>query len=62
LKVQDAKELAAEKEASAATILGVQQEKTDFEAFVREMSRQLLGKPSFSVVVDLAGPEHGEPA
>ncbi|KAK1621409.1 hypothetical protein QYE76_026926 [Lolium multiflorum] len=49
LKLQHAKELAAEKEASAATILGIQQEKTSFEAFVREMSRQLLV------------PERGEP-
>ncbi|KAK1629138.1 hypothetical protein QYE76_003453 [Lolium multiflorum] len=47
LKVQHVKELAAEKEASSATILGIQQEKTSFEAFVREMSRQLLGTCDF---------------
>ena len=44
LKIQHAKELAAEKEASTATILAIQQEKTAFESFVREMSRQLLGE------------------
>jgi cell fate (sporulation/competence/biofilm development) regulator YmcA (YheA/YmcA/DUF963 family) len=42
-------EIAAEKEASTSTILTLQKEKTTFEAFVREMSRQLLGaySPSF---------------
>jgi hypothetical protein len=44
LKLQHAKELAAEKEASEGIVLAVQAEKTRFEAFVREMSRQLLGK------------------
>jgi hypothetical protein len=44
LKQQHAKELAAEKEASEGIVLAVQAEKTNFEAFVREMSRQLLGK------------------
>jgi chromosome segregation ATPase len=44
LKLQHSKELAAEKEASEGTVLAVQAEKTSFEAFVREMSRQLLGK------------------
>ncbi|KAK1680759.1 hypothetical protein QYE76_041607 [Lolium multiflorum] len=42
LKQQHAKELAAEKEASEGTVLAVQAEKTSFEAFVREMSRQIL--------------------
>jgi hypothetical protein len=46
LKLQHAKDLAAEKEASEGTILAVQAEKTSFEAFVREMSRQILGKCS----------------
>ncbi|XP_071678317.1 uncharacterized protein [Lolium perenne] len=44
LKQQHAKELAAEKEASEGIVLAVQAEKTNFEAFVREMSRQILGK------------------
>ncbi|KAK1606524.1 hypothetical protein QYE76_030197 [Lolium multiflorum] len=47
LKLQHAKELAAEKEASEVTVLAVQAEKTSFEAFVREMSRQLLGQCEF---------------
>ena len=34
----------ATKEASEATLLAVQKEKTSFEAFIREMSRQLLGE------------------
>jgi phosphate starvation-inducible protein PhoH len=37
-------ELATEKEASGGTILALQKEKTSFEAFVRELSRQLLGE------------------
>jgi hypothetical protein len=37
-------ELEVEREASSSTILALQQEKTTFEAFVREMSRQLLGE------------------
>ncbi|KAK1611925.1 hypothetical protein QYE76_035598 [Lolium multiflorum] len=41
-KLQHAKELAAEREASESTVLAVQAEKTSFEAFVREMSRQIL--------------------
>ncbi|KAK1599903.1 hypothetical protein QYE76_017621 [Lolium multiflorum] len=60
LKLQHAKELAAEKEASEGTLLAVQAEKTSFEGFVREMSRQLLGPrrgESFGVV-----PERGESA
>ncbi|KAK1648130.1 hypothetical protein QYE76_065935 [Lolium multiflorum] len=47
LKQQHAKELAAEKEASEGTVLAVQAEKTNFEAFVREMSRQILGTCDF---------------
>ncbi|KAK1617051.1 hypothetical protein QYE76_022568 [Lolium multiflorum] len=47
LKLQHSKELAAEKEASEGTLLAVQAEKTSFEAFVREMSRQLLGQCDF---------------
>ncbi|KAK1602290.1 hypothetical protein QYE76_008139 [Lolium multiflorum] len=47
LKQQHAKELAAEKEASEGIVLAVQAEKTSFEAFVREMSRQLLGTSDF---------------
>lgn len=47
LKQQHAKELAAEKEASEGIILAVQAEKTNFEAFVREMSRQILGTCDF---------------
>ncbi|KAK1685203.1 hypothetical protein QYE76_046051 [Lolium multiflorum] len=50
LKLQHSKELAAEKEASEGTLLAVQAEKTSFEAFVREMSRQLLGE-SFSFLL-----------
>ncbi|KAK1680512.1 hypothetical protein QYE76_041360 [Lolium multiflorum] len=50
LKQQHAQELAAEKEASEGVVLAVQAEKTSFEAFVREMSRQILV------------PEHGESA
>ncbi|KAM0851714.1 hypothetical protein ACQ4PT_052260 [Festuca glaucescens] len=46
LAKKHAEELAA-KEASAATLLAVQKEKTSFEAFVREMSRQLLGTCEF---------------
>ncbi|KAK1618265.1 hypothetical protein QYE76_023782 [Lolium multiflorum] len=42
-----AKELAAEKEASEGIVLAVQAEKTNFEAFVREMSRQILGTCDF---------------
>ncbi|KAK1664676.1 hypothetical protein QYE76_052835 [Lolium multiflorum] len=53
LKLQHAKELAAEKEASEGTLLAVQAEKTSFEAFVREMSRQLLGQCDF---VEMATP------
>ncbi|KAK1607968.1 hypothetical protein QYE76_031641 [Lolium multiflorum] len=53
LKLQHAKELAAEKETSEGTLLAVQAEKTSFEAFVREMSRQLLGQCDF---VELATP------
>ncbi|KAK1645316.1 hypothetical protein QYE76_063121 [Lolium multiflorum] len=50
LKLQHAKELAAEKEASEGTVLAVQAEKTSFKAFVREMSRQLLvGRRSESI-------------
>jgi uncharacterized protein involved in exopolysaccharide biosynthesis len=59
LKGQHAQELATEKEASSSTILAVQQKKTSFEAFVREMSRQLLGKfPCFLLlmVVEVASP------
>jgi hypothetical protein len=47
-------DLVAEREASSGTILALQQEKTAFEGFIREMSRQLLGKfrvhpsPSFN--------------
>jgi hypothetical protein len=37
-------DLVAEREASSGTILALHQEKTAFEGFVREMSRQLLGK------------------
>ncbi|KAK1685935.1 hypothetical protein QYE76_046783 [Lolium multiflorum] len=48
LKLQHAKELAAEKEASEGIVLAVQAEKTNFEAFVREMSRQLLGTSDFT--------------
>ncbi|KAK1653000.1 hypothetical protein QYE76_070805 [Lolium multiflorum] len=48
LKQQHAKELAAEKEASEGIVLAVQAEKTNFEAFVREMSRQLLGTSDFT--------------
>jgi CHASE3 domain sensor protein len=44
LKQQHAKELATEKATSEGVVLAVQAEKTSFEAFVREMSRQLLGK------------------
>nr|XP_051209812.1 uncharacterized protein LOC127327067 [Lolium perenne] len=47
LKQQHAKELAAEKEASEGIVLAVQAEKTNFEAFVREMSRQILGTCDF---------------
>ncbi|KAK1644234.1 hypothetical protein QYE76_062039 [Lolium multiflorum] len=47
LKQQHAKELAAEKEASEGIVLAVQAEKTSFEAFVREMSRQILGTCDF---------------
>ncbi|KAK1683294.1 hypothetical protein QYE76_044142 [Lolium multiflorum] len=53
LKLQHSKELAAEKEASEGTLLAVQAEKTSFEAFVREMSRQLLGQCDF---VEMATP------
>ncbi|KAK1608316.1 hypothetical protein QYE76_031989 [Lolium multiflorum] len=68
LKQQHAKELAAEKEASEGTVLAVQAEKTNFEAFVREMSRQILGKLLcsgllfFLVESLLRAPEHGESA
>nr|XP_051220896.1 uncharacterized protein LOC127339032 [Lolium perenne] len=48
LKQQHAKELAAEKAASEGVVLAVQAEKTSFEAFVREMSRQLLARGSAS--------------
>ncbi|KAK1649139.1 hypothetical protein QYE76_066944 [Lolium multiflorum] len=51
LKLQHSKELAAEKEASEGTLLAVQAEKTSFEAFVREMSRQLLGESFFPLVL-----------
>jgi hypothetical protein len=44
LKQQHAKELATEKVTLEGVVLAVQAEKTSFEAFVREMSRQLLGK------------------
>jgi hypothetical protein len=37
-------ELAAEREASSSTILALQREKITFEAFVHELSRQLLGE------------------
>ncbi|KAK1698784.1 hypothetical protein QYE76_015481 [Lolium multiflorum] len=47
LKQQHAQELAAEKEASEGVVLAVQAEKTSFEAFVREMSRQILGTCDF---------------
>ncbi|KAK1648904.1 hypothetical protein QYE76_066709 [Lolium multiflorum] len=47
LKQQHAKELAAEREASEGIVLAVQAEKTSFEAFVREMSRQILGTCDF---------------
>nr|XP_051199772.1 uncharacterized protein LOC127313262 isoform X2 [Lolium perenne] len=47
LKQQHAKELAAEREASEGIVLAVQAEKTNFEAFVREMSRQILGTCDF---------------
>ncbi|KAK1685651.1 hypothetical protein QYE76_046499 [Lolium multiflorum] len=50
LKVKHAEKLATEKEASAATILTVQKEKTSFESFVREMSRRLL---VFKAVTDV---------
>ncbi|KAK1618976.1 hypothetical protein QYE76_024493 [Lolium multiflorum] len=53
LKLQHSKELAAEKEASEGTLLAVQAEKTSFEAFVREMSRQFLGQCDF---VEMATP------
>jgi hypothetical protein len=46
LKLQHAPELAAEKAASEGVVLAVQAEKTSFEAFVREMSRKLLGESS----------------
>jgi hypothetical protein len=67
-------DLATEREASSGTILALQHEKTSFEGFVREMSRQLLGKcrvfPSLYFVllvlskVSLQGrvPERGESA
>ncbi|KAM0840085.1 hypothetical protein ACQ4PT_059902 [Festuca glaucescens] len=45
-KVHEA-ELGMEREASSSTILALQREKTTFEAFVREMSRQLLGTCDF---------------
>ncbi|KAK1650850.1 hypothetical protein QYE76_068655 [Lolium multiflorum] len=47
LEKKHAEELAAEKEASTATILTVQTEKTGFESFVWKMSRQLLGTCKF---------------
>jgi peptidoglycan hydrolase CwlO-like protein len=56
LKGQHAKELAVEKEASEDTIIAVQQEKTGFEAFVREMSRKLLGKYLFPLELDCDSP------
>jgi hypothetical protein len=40
-------ELEMEREASSSTIVALQKERTSFEAFVCEMSRQLLGKGSF---------------
>jgi hypothetical protein len=43
-KNKHADELATEREASSSTILALQKEKTTFEAFIREMSRQLLGE------------------
>jgi hypothetical protein len=45
-KKKHANELATERKASSSTILALQKEKTTFEAFVREMSRQLLGEYS----------------
>jgi hypothetical protein len=71
LKLQHAKELAAEKEASEGTLLAVQAEKTSFEAFVREMSWQLLGKFSslfsflmetMALFVEVPVADHGESA
>jgi hypothetical protein len=58
--------LVAEREASSGTILALQQEKTAFEGFIREMSWQLLGKfqvhpsPSFNSVPEPGESEKGE--
>ncbi|KAK1551518.1 hypothetical protein QYE76_000011 [Lolium multiflorum] len=60
LKLQYAKELAAEKEASEGTLLAVQAEKTGFEAFVREMSRQLLGQCDFVESATLGSVSRGD--
>jgi hypothetical protein len=43
----------ATREASESTLLAVQKEKTNFEAFVREISWQLLGKGPYFYCFEL---------
>ena len=64
LEKKHAEEVAT-REASESTLLAVQKEKTSFEAFVREMSRQLLGKSPnfycFELFLGVAGPSASPP-
>ncbi|KAK1611154.1 hypothetical protein QYE76_034827 [Lolium multiflorum] len=57
LKQQHAKELATEKATLEGVVLAVQAEKTSFEAFVREMSRQLLVR--LGATASVASPPQG---